>query len=572
MGFQETFRLLRGSQKYVGAQDINMSIPYTLETTTRNIIEGDRNLVLNLPDQYDREREESYIYRLYGKINPTVSNVISGCSYDDIMMSYNLYYDPIPLSDTEAVACGYPCTTFFDFITNTQLTSSHNYKELNSYKDNWVIYESYIHSHSHNVAMSWQFDSKTPNNGSFNSGDGIPFYIKNVKIQGKDCLQCICEVEHGLSEGEYAVLQTNSSISTTTNLVSQINGATQLPVFSLGNEFFNNEKKIFNILLNGTSPSINDDDFGVFKRLIDPNNSGETLSQYYTHVHKILTTSDDYILDKAGFESGIYQNKAKTFQANNSPTAGVEHHVVKDEFKSYLWNFNNDLDVGDYQDNLGRPLTDLYLSVFAVNETNIWKLKGAGIGMGWSWNFIPNGDIDPYPNTFVEPNLTTPYNLPQIGETFLGAFVEYNEWELKERVISEIYHKLTFNNEPTDQGYRIFYEEGVSGTFDEVLGGYYYQPHNRIPIRKLSETILVDDNYEYAPQHAIYSTYEELWRWKEILPIGFYESETNGVDYPFVNGCHYPYTNIFFNIYPIIVDKDYGPTQIVTLPISDDCE
>ena len=198
MGFQETFRLLRGSQKYVGAQDINMSIPYTLETTTRNIIEGDRNLVLNLPDQYDREREESYIYRLYGKINPTVSNVISGCSYDDIMMSYNLYYDPIPLSDTEAVACGYPCTTFFDFITNTQLTSSHNYKELNSYKDNWVIYESYIHSHSHNVAMSWQFDSKTPNNGSFNSGDGIPFYIKNVKIQGKDCLQCICEVEHGL--------------------------------------------------------------------------------------------------------------------------------------------------------------------------------------------------------------------------------------------------------------------------------------------------------------------------------------------------------------------------------------
>jgi len=572
MGFQETFRLLRGSQKYVGSQDVDMSVPYALETTTRNLIEGDRNLVLNLPDQYDREREESYIYRLYGKINPLVSNVISGCSYDDIMMSYHLYYNPIPLSDTEAVACGYPSAMFFDFVTNTELTSSHNYKELNSYKDNWVIYESYVYGHSDNVTMSWQFDAVTPNSGTFNSGDGIPFYVKNVKIQGKNALQCICEIEHGLSEGEYIVLQTNASISTTTNLIGLINNTIKLPIFSLGDEFFGNENKIFNILLNGTSTPINDNDFGVFKRLIDPSNSGETLSQYYTHIHKILTTSESYVLDKAGFERGIYQTKAKTFQANNSPTVGVEHHVVKNEFKSYLWNFDNDLDVGDYQDNLGRPLTDLYLSVFAVNETNIWKLRGAGIGIGWSWNFIPNGEIDPYPNSVVEPNLTTPYNLPQIGETFLGAFVEYNEGELKERVISEIYHKLTFNNDPTDQGYRIFYEEGASGTFDEVLGGYYYQPHHRIPIRKLSNTIMIETNYEYVPQHAVYSIYEELWRWREILPIGFYESDDNGVNYPFVNGCHYPYTNISFNIYPIIVDKDFGSPQIVTLPISDDCE
>ena len=56
-----------------------------------------------------------------------------------------------------------------------------------------------------------------------------------------------------------------------------------------------------------------------------------------------------------------------------------------------------------------------------------------------------------------------------------------------------------------------------------------------------------------------------------MLPIGFYESETNGVDYPFVNGAHYPYTNINFKINPIIIDKDYLTPPYVRLPL-DDCE
>ena len=66
--------------------------------------------------------------------------------------------------------------------------------------------------------------------------------------------------------------------------------------------------------------------------------------------------------------------------------------------------------------------------------------------------------------------------------------------------------------------------------------------------------------------------YEGLFRWRDILPIGFYESEINGVDYPFVNGAHYPYTNLIFNIKPIIVDKDYTELPFLTLPTYDDCE
>ena len=64
----EILRIVRGSQRYVGAQDNDVRIPYTLESTNKTIIQGNRNLVLNLEDQYFREREESTTYRLYGKI------------------------------------------------------------------------------------------------------------------------------------------------------------------------------------------------------------------------------------------------------------------------------------------------------------------------------------------------------------------------------------------------------------------------------------------------------------------------------------------------------------------------
>ena len=55
MGYQDTMRIVRGSQRYIGSQDKNLMVPYALNTTTRNIIQNDRNLVLNLQDQYNRD-------------------------------------------------------------------------------------------------------------------------------------------------------------------------------------------------------------------------------------------------------------------------------------------------------------------------------------------------------------------------------------------------------------------------------------------------------------------------------------------------------------------------------------
>ena len=284
MGYQETIRIVRGSQKYVGSQDKDLFIPYSLENSTRTMIEGDRNLVLNLQDQYFREREDSNIYRLYGKLKPMVENIISGCTYDPIFMSNNLYYDPIPLSDGDSVACGYPSADFFKFLTYTGLTSAHMYSELESTRENWYICQSYVDSHNNQIPMEYYYDKETTGlekGVSFMASDGIPFYVKNVKIQGKSALQLVCPVDHGLNMGEYIILQnTVSVVSINSGLVTTINNSNELPVFSLGDQTYGSESKLINIILNGQSQIFNDGDVGVFLRLIDPQNRTETTSQY----------------------------------------------------------------------------------------------------------------------------------------------------------------------------------------------------------------------------------------------------------------------------------------------------
>ena len=83
----------------------------------------------------------------------------------------------------------------------------------------------------------------------------------------------------------------------------------------------------------------------------------------------------------------------------------------KEEFKSYLWNTNLDIDVDELKDNLNRPLNDLYLTIFQTNRNLMWHYEAPAnspAGYGWEWNFRHNGFIDP----FVDNN-TNPTNLFQ---------------------------------------------------------------------------------------------------------------------------------------------------------------
>ena len=238
---------------------------------------------------------------------------------------------------------------------------------------------------------------------------------------------------------------------------------------------------------------------------------------------------------------GIYNKKGRVFKKKKTPAGYGDKTVIIEDFQSFLWNTNLDIDVEDFKDNLNRPLTDLYLTIFQTNSNLMWHYEAPAnspTGYGWQWNFRHNGYIDPFVDNNTNPTNVFQNNtngvdpLPLSGTTYRGAFVEYNAFELKERVISEISHSLKFNRDA-------MYEVGAShGTYVKSI--YRYQPY------------------------ATYSLSEETFRWRTILALDYFEDGDNGVNYPYLNDAHYPYLNVEFKIDPIMFGYSSSSINIVS--------
>ena len=120
----------------------------------------------------------------------------------------------------------------------------------------------------------------------------------------------------------------------------------------------------------------------------------ETTSQYYVHQHKIITNPNDYSLYRTGFELGLFPRKGRIFNARRTPD-NTTKVVIKEEFTSYLWNCNVDIDREKYYDNLNRPISDLYLTILTTNRNYMWDFIPSPAGYGWDWNFRHTGDVGP---------------------------------------------------------------------------------------------------------------------------------------------------------------------------------
>ena len=584
MSNEKNTRIVRGSSRFAGSQDKDISLQPLLTSDQRTLIQGDRNLVLNLRDQFDFEREYSTTYRLYGKIDVLYNNLISGETSEQNIVE-SMYFLPDFIGCTSTPCVGTPPAMIFEFIPPKRFgpVGVSQYDSLTAYQDNWVTYISYVHDSDSEQQMKLYTEYGGPSGLDFMSGDGIPFTIEIVTVNGKDTARITTPVPHGILPGEYIELQNTPTTFGTANLVSDlqitydINGVsntssqTIFKVDFLGDEFANTEDTILNIFTKGVDPSsVPTNSVGTLKRIVnvvDP----QSKSEYYIHKHKLITNPNSQTLDRTGFEFGIYNKKGRVFKDKKTPTGYGGKTVIKEEYKSYLWNCNLDINSADYLDNLNRPLTDLYLTIFQTNRNLMWHWAGTAnspTGYGWEWNFRNNGNIDPFidndvnPTNIVQTNNNGVDPLPVSGSTYRGAFVEYNPVELRERVISEIGHSLKFNVTAMGE---------VDNPNDFVKSRYKFQPHNRIPIRKLSNTITQNDTLFTSPQYAVYSLSEETFRWRSILPIEFYEDGGNGVSYPYLNDAHYPYLNLEFTIEPILFEYTASSLNVLST-IVDVCE
>ncbi|MDB4326200.1 hypothetical protein N9966_00125 [bacterium] len=285
-------------------------------------------------------------------------------------------------------------------------------------------------------------------------------------------------------------------------------------------------------------------------------------SEYYFRINKILTEPREYEVYKAAFSKNIYRD-------------GYLDDV-------FLFHFDKDIDVGGLLDNLGRPLSQLYLTVIkragnGCKGGNVDVEPGdTGYCDGLSYDGFKNmgnnfqildsnknfyGDIllaDPASlgalSFWQNNDATTAGTFKNSDGSYFNDFVEYNRAFLSERVLSETLGKFGPSQVLKSPNNTITYS---------TADAYTYKIHQEITIRDFSETIETVENKtnEIFPEYAQINN-DGTVSWRDLLSIGFFEpTETsrNGVDYPFVNAKHY-----LFGDYPIYIRRtlEVDTTQI----------
>jgi hypothetical protein len=583
------------TERFQGAPELDSYVDISLQSKQKEIIEYDRNYNLFLNDVFDKERQESTNFNLSSKFSVIFQNTYTGkTNYtqfrNNLYYVNETYYQQLSFQPNyDGYWGGYPEFKEFDLTRNDYNVSGYttfgtphlSFPQNKADILNWSFYISYPYQNNYTKILS-NYNSYYTN---WVVGDGIPFKTYYSQINGENLITFECFVKHGLSVGEnvqLSVSYTNPSNNTVTNIFE---------VYFLGNETVGSEEYYFSIqnigYLNGF---LNADTIGTFKRVIDPDNLTETTSKYYIREHIILNDYENLVITPAGFERQIFSDNGKFF-----PAALTTNNLNKVAFKegTTVYNLTNKfkIDINGIKDNQNKPLTELYYTI--INKGSFgWFNEPVNQGntslkQGWEFN-IDYENLSPYwrrnPNNSNSDTSITVSSFQKIdnGNTFTfyyndnlnvgdfldGAFCEWNDFEQKEREISEIYHKFVLNR-------NILIDDNATIASQINPKGYYYKPHYKFTLRVFSdyiETAPITENVVDIPDYAFYSQSEQEYRWRDLYPYGYIDSNNVGVDNPFTNNSHYVHDNFIFKILPEGSNIANNNINFINQPISDDCE
>ena len=147
-----------------------------------------------------------------------------------------------------------------------------------------------------------------------------------------------------------------------------------------------------------------------------------------------------------------------------------------------------------------------------------------------------------------------------------GDFCEWNDYEQTERVVSSYYHKLKYNQ-------TVFQTTTQNPTNAD---GFYYEPHHKMQIRVYSDYIETGSlsNIDGIPSYSFFANSDQEFRWRDIYDYGFFDELGRGVDYPYVNNSHYPFTLVNFKLFPEgnNVNESITGVDEPVKPLIDGCE
>ena len=563
------YTIIPSNLKYKGSPSVDEKVSISLDQTSQQITEYDRSVTISLAQVYDDERQGCNVFRPTFKVKYLYDNTYTGTT-TFLPFQYNLYYVDPEQSFVNGTWKGFPQFYEFDFFRPITDNQHFPYKSKSAYTYNWMYYLTYVYTNNYKKRLTYYTDIP---NGDMDwlAEEGIPFIIENIEINGNGLISFKCIGSHGLTPNEYVELSLtyrNSNI---------------FQVYSLGNGLFDSESYVFNVLNIGyTGTTFGNNVKGRFKRVINPDNLTETKSKYYVREHKVITNLDDLIVTKIGFEKNVFREDKKFEYSSITPNQ-ISRISQKTSSNAYNLTSAYDLDLTGYSDNQKRPLSEIFLTIVNKGYSGYFNEPSFGVGLKQGWEFNLTKEVNEYwdlnnneSNTAIPLSSYTQtsgatktfyYNGNLFkGDVMDGDFCEWNDYEQIERVISPYYHKINYNQ-------TVFQ---TSNFTDTNSLGYYYQPHNRMTLKVFSDYVETGDvNFiDQIPSYAFYSSADQQFRWRDIYSYGFTDDLERGVDYPYLNSSHYPFTDITFRLIPEGINYNeslYG-ANVVIKPLIDECE
>jgi hypothetical protein len=562
------YTIIPSRLKYKGAPSVDEKVSISLDQSGQQIIEYNRSATLSLAQVYDDERQSCTVFRPTFKVRYLYDNTYVGTT-TFLPFQYNLYYVNPEQSFVSGTWLGFPQYYEFDFYRPIVSDQHFPYKSKSAYTYNWMYYLTYAHKNNEKKKLTYY--SEVSADIDWLAEEGIPFVIENIEINGNGLISFKCVGSHGLLPNEYVELSLtyrNSNI---------------FQVYSLGNGLFDSESFVFNVLDIGfTGTTFGDNVTGTFKRVTNPDNLEETRSKYYVREHKVITNLDDLIVTKIGFEKNAFRED-KQFEYSSITPNNLSRISQKTSSNAYNMISKYDLDFAGYLDNQKRPLSEIFLTIVNKGYSGYFNEPSFGIGLKQGWGFNLTKSVNEYWDlNNIDSNTAIPlssytqtsgstktffYNSDLKKDDVMdGDFCEWNDYDQTERVISSYYHKLKYNQ-------TVFQ---TSDNPDSNSLGYYYKPHNLMTLRVFSDYVETGDVglIEGIPSYSFYSQSDQEFRWRDLYTYGFTDNLERGVDYPFLNTAHYPFSDITFRLIPegINYNEDLYGVDVAIKPLIDGCE
>lgn len=547
-------RLTKTNSKTSVNEEVGM--PINLDSKVKVLPLTDVNRTLNVNDQFNKERQSSFVYRLIATTTALFNNVLFDLTTWGTLN--NLRDESLPPNgilpvDSSGDSFDIQDITFEESIDkNINLRDGWygNLNTINLTNDKGNIFTqfspqantfSFIPKNTSGVLSdNWKIKITYPSSiddSHYVVINGLIIVDKFLSVVGgKNMLGLITPVKHGLSQGEYVDI---------TGLNAGYTNKTYR-VVKTGDNLGDLSEYAFVIDVEKTpSSNIGTDSVITTQTRMRRVVSGE-FSKYYFRRFEAITDLDDYELYPLAFAKGFYNDK-----------------------KSQIA-FNQDIDVGNLTDNLGRPLSELYYTFVKTDSDGVFTKVKSGLDVPFletlnvSTPSSPNnaftaiGDINRIHNGGSTPvvshnpldtDVTTSQNI------FYGDVAEYNRYEVTEHILGEVKHR--FNSINREASSSILIKDRVSGgiptkvtTTSLLLGpryeGYTYKPHHLIKIRNFSNFIEQGDSSTIGIPSYAEDLGDGRYLWRDFMDIGYNDGQ-GLLDYPFLNGSHYIHNNICIN-------------------------